>query len=99
MTQIKPGTCHPGAPARPNSEFLRDRCTDRVEPYAVGKGSKSSTRQCHKVIWDMPSWGACQDRIANFWRTAAPIILDPIPLKRPQNLVLGSDKKQSEIYL
>src|ERR1700761_642689 len=83
----------------PNSEFLQDRCTNRVEPYTVGKGSKSSTRQCHKMIWDMPSWGACQDRIANFWRTAAPIILDPIPLKRPQNLVLGSDKKQSEIYL
>ena len=99
MTRSKSGTCHPGGPVGPNSEFLEDRCTDCLEPYTIEKGSKISTRQCHKVIWDMPSWGACQDRIANFWRTAAPIILDPIPLKRPQNLVLGSDKKQSEIYL
>ena len=46
-----------GGPAGPNSEFLQDRCTNRVEPYTVGKGSKRSARQCHKVIWDMPSWG------------------------------------------
>jgi hypothetical protein len=81
-------------PAGPNSEFLEDRCTNRVEPHTVGKDLKSSTRQCHKVIWDMPSWGVCQDRIANFYKTAAPIVLNPIPLKRARNLVLGNDKKQ-----
>jgi hypothetical protein len=79
-----------GGPAEPNSEFLEDRCTNRVEPYTVGKGLKSSTRQCHKVIWDMPSWGACQDRIANFYKTAAPIVSKPIPLERALNVVLGN---------
>jgi hypothetical protein len=41
----------------PNSEFLEDRCTNRLEPYTVGKGLKSSTRQRYKVVWDMTSWG------------------------------------------
>ena len=31
----------------PNSEFLTDRCTNRVEPHTVGKGLKSSARQCY----------------------------------------------------
>jgi len=57
MTRSKSGTCHPGGPVGPNSEFLEDRCTDCLEPYTIEKGSKISTRQCHKVIWDMPSWG------------------------------------------
>jgi hypothetical protein len=43
--------------------------------------------------------GARQDRIANFHETAAPIVLKPIPLERARNIVLGNDKKQSEIYL
>jgi hypothetical protein len=34
----------------PNSEFLQDRCTNRLEPCTVGKGLKSSARQCYKVI-------------------------------------------------
>ena len=82
-----------GSPRGPNSEFLEDHCTNRVEPYTIGKGLKRSTRQCHKVIWDMPSWGAHQDRIANFSRTSEPIVSSPIPLKRARKGVLGIPNK------
>ena len=43
--------------------------------------------------------GAFQDRIANFYKTAAPIVLNPTLLERAWKGVLGNDKKQSEIYL
>jgi hypothetical protein len=29
----------------PNSEFLHDRCTNRIETYTIEKGSKFSARQ------------------------------------------------------
>jgi hypothetical protein len=66
MTKSKSGTCHPGGLPGPNSEFLEDRCTNRAEPYTVGKGSKRSTRQSKKASLGHDFLGACQDRIANF---------------------------------
>jgi len=38
---------------------------------------------------------ACQDRIANFYKTAAPIVLNPIPLERARKAVLGNATKWS----
>jgi hypothetical protein len=55
MPQSDLGHAILGGPPGPNSELLEDRCTNRVESHTVGKGLKRSTRQCHKVIWDMPS--------------------------------------------
>jgi hypothetical protein len=58
MTESKSGTCHPEGMPGPNSEFLEDRCTNRVEPYTIGKGSKSSARQCYtRHVCDHPSLG------------------------------------------
>jgi hypothetical protein len=66
MPQSDLGHAILGGPPGPNSELLEDRCTNSLETYTIEKSLKRSTRQCHKVIWDMPSWGAHQDRIANY---------------------------------
>jgi len=39
--------------------------------------------------------GAFQDRIANFYKTAAQIVLNPIPLERAWKGVLGNDANQT----
>jgi hypothetical protein len=43
-----PETGQTQCPAGPTSEFLHEIRTDRIETYAVGKGSKRGARQWHK---------------------------------------------------
>ena len=82
MPQLSPDTWVPSiSTPGPNGEFPQDRCTDHIGTYALGKGSKGSARQGYKVIWDMPSWDQ-KDRIVNYYKTGAPIILKPGPLER-----------------
>jgi hypothetical protein len=77
---------------RPNSEFLADLCTNHVETWTIKKGSKCCARQLQKSNLGHGSKHAREDRIANFYKTAAPIILKPFPLERARNAVLGNHK-------